>query len=190
MKMLISLVMVPVAIVATGCLQEKAYVDPDSNTSVPGGAPSDLNLENGTLSGDFGPRAGFAGSATEMTGVSDREFANSTTTVSRTENGRGTGMMILWTSGAVLEDIEPGSYPIAYDPSALEQATLSANVCSGGSDSSSIDYDAPAEAGNIVVTRTPEGRVFDVHTETPAMDAMGNPTGQIQTADSSFTLVN
>lgn len=191
MKKLYSLLLVPVALVATGCLQERELVDPTSNLN--GGAPgaaTNIALENGSLRGDFGPRQGFDGSATELTGASERELNTSTTSITRTENGRGTGMVILWTNGVLLENLEVGAHDFRYDPSALEPSAVSVNVCSGSGDASSIDYDAPAESGSVLVTRTPEGRVFDVHTETPAIDAMGNATGSIDTANATFTLVN
>jgi hypothetical protein len=183
------LVALPVAAVAAGCLNERTYVDPDSAGRFQGSTPANVELQNGRLSGDFGPRQGFDGAATEMAGTSDRAFATSTTTIARSENGRGTGMIILWTDGVVLEQLEVGAHDFSYDPTALEAGPLSVNVCSGG-DSSSIDYDAPVETGSVVVTRTPEGRVFDVHTETRALDEMGNTTGALDVADAQFTILN
>ncbi len=186
MKKLLSFLMLPVAIAAGGCLQETAYVDPESSTAIVTGVSSNMKLVDGNLSGDFGPRAGFAGAATDMVGDSDRDFG-SNVMISRSESSRGTGMLLLW-STTVLERMEPGTYAIEYDPGALD-STLAVNVCSGN-DEAAIDYDAPAEAGSVVVTRTPAGRGFDVHTETPVRDAMGNATGQLQTSDSTFTVVN
>lgn len=187
------LLAVPVATLGlVGCIQETEYVDPNSNVSFANAnTPSNLELADGRLNGDFGPRSGFDGPATEMSGTSDPGFQTSTTTITRTEQGRGTGMLILWTNGVLLENIQPGEPQIyTYDASGYDTPAVSANICSGAGDSSSIDYDAPAEEVEVQVTRTPNGRVYDVTTRTPAMDAFGTPTGEMDEATGSFTLVN
>src|SRR5688500_7920101 len=85
MKHVIPALTITVGVVAaTGCLNERVYVDPNSNASFEGaGAPNNLNLADGTLRGDFGPRRGFDGNATEMQGSSDPEWRTSTVTVAR-----------------------------------------------------------------------------------------------------------
>lgn len=185
------LLAVPVATFAlVGCVESKLYVDPESSASFTNGAPSNLQLSNGALAGEFGPRDGFDGPATEMTGTSDPEFESSTTTVTRTEDGRGTGMLILWTNGVLLENIRAGeTQTFTYDPNSYDAPLVSANLCSGAGDSSTIDYDAPAQEVDLTVTRTPEGRVYDVTTRTPRLDALGNETGELGEASGSFTLV-
>jgi hypothetical protein len=186
------LLAVPVATFAlVGCIDSKVYVDPNSNTSFTNnGAPSNLQLANGNLNGEFGPRDGFDGPATEMTGTSDPDFQSSTTTVTRTEDGRGTGMMILWTNGVLLENIRAGeTQTFRYDPNSMDSPQVSANICSGSGDSASIDYDAAAQEVDLTVTRTPEGRVYDVTTRTPRVDSFGNETGELAEANGTFTLL-
>jgi hypothetical protein len=185
------LLAVPVATFAlVGCVNERLYVDPESTSAFTDGAPSNLQLANGNLNGEFGPRDGFDGPATEMNGTSDPDFQSSTTTVTRTEDGRGTGMLILWTNGVLLENVRAGeTQTFRYDPNSYDAPLVSANICSGAGDSSSIDYDAAAEEVELTVTRTPEGRVYDVTTRTPRMDSFGNETGEMAEANGSFTLV-
>lgn len=174
-----------------GCVNERLYVDENSNTSFVGGgaAPSNLQIENATLRGDFGPRTGFDGAATEITGTSDPDFQSTTASVTRTETNRGTGMLILWTNGVLLEDIQPGTYTM--DPNSYETPAISANSCSGAGDSASIDYDEPTDEVEVQVTRTPEGRVFDIETRNYPMDASGEIDRSVEpvTASTTFTLV-
>lgn len=189
MKHVVSLLALTVAV--TGCLNERVYVDPNQNVEFgagSGSAPSNLAVQNGRLRGDFGPRRGFDGETTELSGSSDREWNQSTVNVTRTEQTRGTGMVILWTQGVLLEDLEPGAHDFLYDENSLDLPPVSANVCSGA-DSASIDYDLPAEQVSVVVTQTPEGRQFDVHTETPVVDMeTGERSGAVETSDSTFVL--
>jgi hypothetical protein len=176
-----------VALAATACLNERVYMDPTQNASFGGGRPaSNMNLQDGHLRGDFGPRRGFDGAAQEMQGSSDPEWRTSTVTLTRNENARGTGMVILWTNGIVLENLEVGSHDYAYDESSLDAPPVSANVCSGP-DSASIDYDRPADQVTINVSQTPEGRQYDLHTETVVVDeGTGERTDRVETSDTTF----
>ncbi len=176
-----------VAALTSGCLNEREYVDPQLNNGSAGGAVSNLAVRNGALRGDFGPRRGFDGTATEMKGQSDYEFKTSNVSVVREEDrNRGAGMVILWTSGTTLEALPLGRHNFEYDPNALEQDQVGAQVCSGAA-AGDIDYDQPAQSGHVVVSQLPEGgRKVDVHTETPALDATGAPTSTIDVSDTTF----
>lgn len=159
------------ALATTACVQQRELMDPQSNLGIESGGPmANIALSDGNLRGDFGSRRGFDGDATEMSGSSDYEFKTSNVVVTREENGRGAGMVILWTNGETLEQLEPGRHDFQYDPEALEQGTVTANVCSGES-AGSIDYDQPADRGTVTVEDVPEGgRRIDVHTETAELD--------------------
>ena len=61
------------------------------------------------------------------------------------------------------------------------------NVCSGG-DSSSIDFDRPVDQVTATVQQTPQGRTVQLHTETHTLDGSGNPTADVQTSDTQFTV--
>ena len=182
----VSVVAVVLALPAVvGCMNERVYMDPAQNASFGGGPQSTISLKNGQIRGDFGPRVGFDGNATEMQGTSDPQWRTSTVTVARSEATRGTGMVILWTNGITLENLDVGTHDYTYDESSLDQAPVSMNGCSGG-DSSSIDYDRPADHVTATVTQSPEGRQIQLHTETAKLDAAGNPTTDIETSDTTF----
>jgi hypothetical protein len=173
-------------------MQQREFMDPTSNLGIEsGGAVSNMSVRDGLLRGDFGQRRGFDGEATEMSGSSDYEFKTSNVNVARQEDGRGAGMVILWTNGKTLEQLEEGRHDFAYDPESLDQDTVSANVCSGSS-TSAIDYDQPADRGHIVVTNDPEGgRQIDVHTETARLDPVTGERdfSRMETSDTSFVFV-
>ena len=65
-----------VVVAASGaCLSERSYVDPQQNRSgSTASAQSDLALKNGNIKGDFGPRVGINGLATEMIGTTDQDY--------------------------------------------------------------------------------------------------------------------
>lgn len=173
-------------VAAAGCINDRVYMDPVQNL---GGAGSEnsLNLRNGNLRGDFGPRTGIDGPAVAE-GSSMPAARSSTVTVQREEQGRGTGMVILWTDGLLLEQLDVGEHEFAYDAASMDSPQIAANVCSGP-DGGSIDYDAPADRGTVVVSDTPAGRQIAVHTETEVIDAMdGAPTGQVEVSDTTFVL--
>lgn len=172
-------------VAAAGCLNDRVYMDPTQNL---GGSGSDttLNLRNSTLRGDFGPRTDIDGPAAAE-GSSTPSMRSSTVTVTREEEGRGTGMVILWTNDILLEQLEVGEHPFTYDASSVDTPEIAANVCSGPDDGS-IDYDRPADRGTVVVTDTPEGRQIAVHTETELTDEMGSPSGGMEVSDTSFVL--
>lgn len=178
-----------VAIAATaGCMNERVYMDPSQTTGFGGSQASNLNLQNGSIRGDFGPRRGFDGAATEMQGSSDLQLRSSTVSVTRSEDVRGTGMIILWTNRLALEELELGAHDFAYDPTSFDTPPVSANVCSGV-DSASIDYDRPADQVTVVVSQTPEGRRYDVHTETALVDPVTGEAGtDVETSDTSFVV--
>lgn len=179
------------AISLTACVNERVYLDPNQNVDLVGGIfsePAHLNVFDGSLRGDFGPRRGFDGVAEAVEAYSDEAMEASTVTIARTEPGRGTGMVILWTQGTLLEDLAPGAHKYRFDPNALEILPVGVNVCSGP-DVFNIDYDLPADEVDVVVTPTPEGRVFEVHTETAVVDpATGERTGALETSSSTFVL--
>lgn len=172
-------------VAAAGCMNERTYMDPAQNLGGAGGDTT-LNLRNSTLRGDFGPRTGIDGPALAE-GSSTPSMRSSTITVTREEQERGTGMVILWTNNVLLEQLELGEHPFSYDASSVDTPELAANVCSGPSDSS-IDYDRPADRGTLVVSDTPEGRQIAVHTETVLTDEMGVATGGVETSDTTFVL--
>lgn len=188
MKHVLPLLAVAIA-ATTGCMYEREYMDPNQNASFGGSSQaSNINLQNGSLRGDFGPRRGFDGIATEMQGSSDLNWRTSTVSVTRSEEARGTGMVILWTNGLVLENLELGAHDFAYDPSSIEAPPVSANVCSG-MDSASIDYDRPADQVSVVVSQTPQGRQYDLHTETVLVDSVtGEATNEVETSDTTFVV--
>jgi hypothetical protein len=173
-----------VAVATTGCLNERTYVNPEQSAGI---QTSNLNLQDGRMRGDFGPRRGFDGIATEMQGASDREWNTSTVTIARSEGTRGTGMVILWTNQQLLENLPVGAHDFRYDPSSLDPPAVAANVCSGG-DTSSIDYDRPADNVTLLVSQTPGGRQYELHTETEILDAMDGRTGTFETSDTTFVV--
>ncbi len=176
------------AVAATGCMNERVYMDPTQNASFGGGPQSNIGLADGTLKGDFGPRTGFDGNATDMQGSSDPEWRTSTVTVARSEQTRGTGMVIIWTNGITLENLEVGAHQYDYDPNSLDAAPVSMNVCSG-TDSASIDYDRPVDHVTATVQDTPNGRQYQFHTATATIDpATGDVTDQTETSDTTFVL--
>ncbi|MCC7072985.1 MAG: hypothetical protein IT383_16805 [Deltaproteobacteria bacterium] len=168
-------------IAAAGCMNDRTYMDPVQNLSGPG-SDNQLVLNEGALRGDFGPRTDIDGPAVAE-GSSSPSSNSSTVTVTRAEEGRGTGMVILWTNNLLLEQLEPGEHPFSYDSEALDTPSLAANVCSGP-DGGSIDYDRPADRGTFVVSDTAEGREIAVHTET-VVDAS---TGETEVSDTSFII--
>ncbi len=171
-----------VALVAVvGCMNDRTYMDPVQNLS---GSATDntLRLNDGALRGDFGPRTGIDGPAIAE-GSSSLSGNSSTVTVTRTEEGRGTGMVILWTNNVLLEQLEAGEHQFSYDAESLDTPSLAANVCSGPNDGS-IDYDRPADRGTFVVTETPVGREIAVHTET----VVDPSTGETEVSDTSFVI--
>lgn len=185
MKLMIPGVTLAALVVLAGCMNERTYVDPTSHLK--DGDTQKMNVTGGALRGDFGTRRGFDGPATELSGTSDLDFRTSTVTVSRAEQERGTGMVILWTNGRLLSELAPGEHTFAYDPQSLDAAEIEARVCSG-EDGSSIDYDAPADRGTVLVQQTPEGTQIDVSTETAILDDTGTPTGNFEQASSSFVV--
>ncbi|MBI1944536.1 MAG: hypothetical protein HYS27_02505 [Deltaproteobacteria bacterium] len=168
-------------VAATGCMNDRTYMDPVQNLSG-SGTENSLNLQNGNLRGDFGPRTGIDGPAVAE-GSSAPASNSSTVTVTREEDGRGMGMVILWTSNLLLEQLEPGEHAFSYDAESYETPALAANVCSGP-DGGSIDYDRPADRGTVVVTDVPEGRQIAVHTET----LIDETTGETEVSDTSFLI--
>jgi hypothetical protein len=178
-----------VATLAIGCVNQKEYMDPAQNLGL-NGSVSNMAVRDGMLRGDFGPRRGFDGNATEMNGSSDYEFKTSNVNITREENDRGAGMVILWTNGRTLEQLETGRHEFEYDPNSIDQDEVSANVCSGASPGS-MDYDQPADRGHIVVSDNPEGgRQVDVHTETFRLNPVtGARTDDLEVSDTSFTFV-
>jgi hypothetical protein len=178
------------AIVSTGCLSERAYMDPNAqNLQLGGGVSSNIDVRDGTLRGDFGPRTGFNGPATRLDGYDDREYGYTSVTVTQTNPSRGTGMMIINVDGASLRDLEAGTHTFDYDSGSLDGANIMVNACSGPSDDS-IDYDVPANEGTVVIQDTAQGRIVNVETSTDVVDTgTGLYTGQQETAQAGFTLV-
>lgn len=178
------------SLLSVGCLQERELMDPQANLGIEaGGAVTNLAVKNGLLRGDFGARRGFDGEATEMTGTSDREFKTSSVVVTREEEGRGAGMVILWTNGKTLEQLELGRHDFAYDPESIDQDEVTANVCSGAA-AGSIDYDQPADRGHIIVEDNPEGgRDIELHTETARLDPITGERdfSRMETSTTAFT---
>jgi hypothetical protein len=189
MKILVSAGALTAALIATGCMNERDYMDPNANAGLGGRSDvNNINLRDGSLRGDFGPRTGFDGPATEMQGSSDTQFNSSTLTISRQEPTRGTGMVILWTNGVLIEQLQDGVHEFNYNPDSLDNQSIALNVCSG-EDGNSIDYDQPATRGTVTVAQNPEGgRLVQVHTETDQLDGAGIATGQVETADVDFTI--
>ena len=189
MKYVLPVLAVAAAAVAAGCMNERTYMDPTQNASFgTSGQQNAVNLQNGHLRGDFGPRAGFDGNATDMQGSSDPEWRTSTVTVARAEDIRGTGMVIIWTNGITLENLEVGAHDYTYDPSSLDATPVSMNVCSGD-DSSSIDYDRPVDHVTATVQDTPDGRTYQMHTVTAKIDPQtGEPTTETEESDTTFVL--
>ncbi|HEY4222692.1 MAG TPA: hypothetical protein VGO62_15155, partial [Myxococcota bacterium] len=150
-------------VASSACLSERAYVDPNKDL---GGTTSStqtpLQLAHGVLKGDFGSRTGFDGSATELIGTTDSEWQSSTVTLARAEQLRGTGMVILWTNGVALEDLEVGTHVFDFDASSLDVPLVSMNVCSG-TDASSIDYDRPADQVTATVVEQGGTRTITLH---------------------------
>lgn len=175
------LAMVAVALAAVGCMNDRTYMDPVQNLSGTG-TDNALRLSDGSLRGDFGPRTDIDGPAVAE-GSSSLGSNSSTVTVTRAEQGRGTGMVILWTNNVLLEQLETGEHPFSYDAESLDTPSLAANVCSGP-DGGSIDYDRPADQGTLVVTETPQGREIAVHTET----VVDETTGETEVSDTSFII--
>lgn len=171
-------------VAATGCMNDRTYMDPVQNLDG-SGSDATLNLRNSTLRGDFGPRTGIDGPAIAE-GSSTPSMRSSTVTITRDEEQRGTGMVILWTNDVLLEQLEVGEHPFSYDASSVDTPELAANVCSGPS-GGSIDYDRPADRGTIVVSDTPEGRQIAVHTETD-VDEMDAENGGVEISDTTFVL--
>lgn len=176
-------------LVVSACMNERVlYTDPSQNASLGGGGKaSNINLQSGTLRGDFGPRTGFDGAATDMQGTSDSQWKTSTITVARSEDLRGTGMVIIWTNGITLQDLTPGAYTYDYNPDSLDTVPVSMNVCSGDT-TATIDYDRPVDHVTATVRDTTDGRAYDLHTETAIIDINGNVTGDTETSDTSFVL--
>ncbi|OGQ09967.1 MAG: hypothetical protein A2138_20795 [Deltaproteobacteria bacterium RBG_16_71_12] len=168
-------------VAAAGCMNDRVYMDPVQNLSGTG-TENSLNLRNGTLRGDFGPRTGIDGPAVAE-GSSAPGSNSSTVTVTREEEGRGTGMVILWTNNLLLEQLEVGEHSFSYDSSSLDTPSLAANVCSGP-DGGSIDYDRPADRGTVVVSNTDEGRQIAVHTET----LLDETSGETEVSDTTFVI--
>jgi hypothetical protein len=189
MKYVLPLVAVAAAAVVSGCMDQRTYMDPNQNASFGGGGPqSNMTLANGRLKGDFGPRTGFDGDATDMQGTSDPEWRTSTVTVARSEQTRGTGMVIIWTNGITLENLDVGAHNYTYDPESIDAAPVTMNACSGA-DSASIDYDRPVNNVTATVQDTPEGRQYQFHTSTPKLDDSGNEVaGELETSDTTFIL--
>lgn len=188
MKYVLPVLAVVAATVAAGCMNERTYMDPTQNASFGSGGPQNtINLANGHLRGDFGPRTGFDGQATDMQGSSDPEWRTSTVTVTRSEDIRGTGMVIIWTNGITLEALDVGAHDYTYDPTSLDATPVSMNVCSGG-DSSSIDYDRPVDHVTATVQETPEGRSYQLHTITAKLNELGEPTNDVEESDTTFVL--
>jgi hypothetical protein len=179
-------------LLTTGCLQQRELMDPEANLGIEAGGPvANIALSDGLLAGDFGSRRGFDGDATEMNGSTDYEFKTTNVVVTREENSRGAGMVILWTNGRTLEQLEVGRHDFEYDPQALEQDTVTANVCSGDS-AASIDYDQPADRGTLLVEDDPEGgRRITVETETARLDPTTGDRdfNRMETSSTSFTFV-
>jgi hypothetical protein len=175
----------------TACMNEREYMDPTVGSSFgSNGETTGLNLQNGALRGDFGARRGFDGPADELQGSSDTAWPSSTVTLTRTEQERGTGMVILWTQGITIENLAVGTHDFRYDPNSVDTPPVSANVCSGRN-ASDIDYDRPADQVTVDVTQTPAGRQFDVHTETARVDpATGEATDEIEASDSTFVIAD
>lgn len=180
-----------IALPLTACVNERVYVDPSQAPTVDadwGAEPATLNVFSGSLRGDFGPRRGFDGEATSVNAHSDPTFVSSVVDVARVEQGKGMGMVILYTSGILLEDLELGSHTFHFDPNSLDLPPVGANVCSGTEDGT-IDYDLPADSVVVNVSVTPEGRTYDVSTVTSTIDPMtGEFTGEVETSDVSFVL--
>src|SRR5205807_1848053 len=132
-------------------------------------AQATMKLEDGALKGDFGPRKGFDGPSTTLQGTTDVQWKTSTVTVARSEQVRGTGMVILWTNGVTLDELEPGRHDFTFDASSLDPQTVTMNVCSGN-DTSSIDYDTPVDHVTATVTPTSAGKTIALHTETHTID--------------------
>jgi hypothetical protein len=177
------------ALLAVGCMNQREYMDPTQNSGLTGSV-SNMAVRDGNLRGDFGPRRGFDGEATDMQGSSDYEFKSSNVNVAREENGRGAGMVILWTNGKTLEQLDLGRHDFEYDENSLDQGEISANVCSGSAPGS-YDYDQPADKGHIVISDNPQGgREVAVHTETHRLDPVtGARTDNLEVSDTSFTFV-
>ena len=70
------------ATLAIGCVNQKEYMDPAQNLGL-NGSVSNMAVRDGMLRGDFGPRRGFDGDATDMSGSSDYEFKTSNVNVTR-----------------------------------------------------------------------------------------------------------
>lgn len=179
-----------IAMVATACGNNADFDPFRPDTPTPAdddGSAQALALLEGRIDGDFGPRRDFDGFATEMRGSSDHEWGGSTITVVREEESRGAAMIILWTNGITIDDIQAGEYGFDYNPSRRESSLVSANVCSGNS-ASSIDYDRPADHLRLVVTDVDGGRRLDVTTETALTNERGELTGETERARASFVL--
>lgn len=178
------------SLLAVGCMNEREYMDPAQNLGGLNGSVSNMAVRDGLLRGDFGPRKGFDGEATDMNGSSDYEFKTSNVNVAREENNKGAGMVILWTNGKTLEQLEDGRHDFAYDENSIDQDEITANVCSGAAPGS-YDYDQPVDKGHIVVSDNPEGgKQVDVHTETNKLDPVtGARTDEVEVADTSFVFV-
>ena len=180
------------ALATSACLQQRELMDPETNLGIESGGPiANIALSNGLLRGDFGSRRGFDGEATGMSGSSDYEFKSTNVVVTREEQSRGAGMVILWTSGKTLDELEVGRHTFEYDPESLDQDTVTANVCSGES-AGAIDYDQPADRGTLVIENDPTGgRNVTVETETARLDPITGERdfSQMETSSTTFTFV-
>jgi hypothetical protein len=176
-------------LLATGCLQERTYLDPEQNLGPNTGSSSNMTLRDGHLTGDFGPRRGFDGEATRLEGSNDPQYGMTTVNVVREQQDVGAGMVILSISGKTLDDFQVGEHRFSYDQNDLSSnSQVFTSVCSGV-DGSAFDYDQPADTGTITIEETTDGqRNVDVHTETSVIDpSTGIPTDDVELSDSSFT---
>ena len=182
-------VVVVVAIFAlSACLSERAYVDPNAHAENAAGHETAVNLSHGAIKGDFGPRTGFDGPSTTLAGTTDTQFKTSAVTIARSEQTRGTGMVLMFTNGVTLDELTPGRHDYTFDADALEAPPISMNVCSGN-DPSSIDYDRPVDHVTATITDGDAGRTVALHTETHTIDPQtGAATDGIETSDASFVL--
>jgi hypothetical protein len=172
---------------SVGCVDSYTYVDQDLLNGGFLGAGSNMQLTNGRLRGDFGPRSGFDGDATFMSGTNDREYQMTTVNVSREQDRLGAGMVILSVVGRTLDELGPGQHRFAYSDSGLDQQ-IYVNGCSGPG-IESFDYDLPADRGTVSIEETPEGlRRVEVITETTRVDPVtGNIlAGEVETSETVF----
>jgi hypothetical protein len=172
---------------SVGCIDSYTYVDQDLLNGGFLGSGANMQLQNGRLQGDFGPRGGFDGDATLMSGNNDREYQMTTVNVAREQDRVGAGMVILSVVGRTLDDLEPGEHRFVYSESGLDQQ-IYVNGCSGP-DVRSFDYDLPADQGTVSVEQAPDGtRRIDIQAETTRVDpATGQPmVGSVETAEASF----